>query len=652
MLYLHTNNGGIMVKRVSIIIILFLIIIYRLVNINIINKSKYLELLDDKNNRYVYSTSSPRGRILDRNGIVLVDNVGIKTVFYQKPKNIKQKDELEIAYNLASIIDVKINNDNLKEYYLILNNNGNDLLTLEENKLYKERKISREELKNIKYARITEEMLNTLSDLDKEALTIYDLMNKGYSYDKKEIIRNISDEEYSKIIESNLKGIFIDLTWERKYSYGNVLKDVFGSIGSIPKENINEYLEKGYELNDTVGLSYLEIYYEDYLKGEKDLYKVNSDNTLTKIKEGKKGNDLVLSIDINVQLKLESIIKENILNAKKRKNTDYFSEAYSIVGNPNTGEIIAMSGQKLVDSKTNEFKNVNTNLINTSYTVGSVVKIGTISTGYKNGVIDIGSTVTDGCIKLYQVPMKCSYKSLGKINDLTAISKSSNYYQFKIALGITGNDYKYNMKLETTNDDFEKFRSMFRSYGLGDYTGIDLPNETIGIIGKNTSSDLLLNLSIGQYDTYTPIELFQYVNTIASLGEKRHPQLMQEIVDIKKNNHKIISKVDLDSKYLNRLKEAMHLATTSGTARGYINNTYNPAGKTGTSETFIDTNNDGVMDTKTTSIAFIGFAPYDKPEYSIVVMAPNIYVTKDYNYSKVYITRYISRDITNFLFEN
>ena len=68
-------------------------------------------------------------------------------------------------------------------------------------------------------------------------------------------------------------------------------------------------------------------------------------------------------------------------------------------------------------------------------------------------------------------------------------------------------------------------------------------------------------------------------------------------------------------------------------------------------ETFIDTNNDGVMDTKTTSIGFIGFMPYDNPLYSIIVLAPNIYVEKNYNYSKVYITRYISRDITNFLFE-
>ena len=110
-------------------------------------------------------------------------------------------------------------------------------------------------------------------------------------------------------------------------------------------------------------------------------------------------------------------------------------------------------------------------------------------------------------------------------------------------------------------------------------------------------------------------------------------------------------KVPLDNKYLFRLKDAMHMATASGTARGFINSKYKGAGKTGTSETFIDTNHDGIMDTKTTSIGFIGFAPYDNPKYSIIVLAPHIYTDKNHKGSKYYITRYISKDITNFLFE-
>ena len=646
-----------MKKSYVLLSLFFLIIVGRLFYINVIEGKSYSDLLDKKINNYVYGTSAPRGRILDCNGVVLVDNIGVKTLFYNKIDGISIDEEINVAYQIANIIDIEINENSLKRFWLLKNNNGVDLITDEEYELYEKRKLSNSDLKNMKLTRITEEILNDLNELDREAATIYELMNKGYSYEKKIIYKNINDKEYSKIIESNIKGITTELTWERVYNYGDTLKDIFGSIGSIPEEKKNEYLKKGYELNDIVGLSYLELEYEDYLQGKKDLYRVNKNNTLTLVEEGKRGNDLVLSIDIEVQLELEKLIKENIIKAKKYKNTNYFSEAYSIVGNPNTGEIIAMSGQKLIsDINDAKFKSINTNLINTSYTVGSVVKMGTISAGYKYNVIDIGTTVIDSCVKLYQVPIKCSYKSLGKVNDLTAISKSSNYYQFKIALGLTGINYKYNMKLNTTINDFEKLRSMYREYGLSTITGIDLPNETIGIIGGLTSSDLLLNLSIGQYDTYTPIELFQYVNTIASSGIKRSPQLMKKIMNedllLKENSYNILSQVNLENKYLERIKEGMHLATTSGTARGYIKSDYNPAGKTGTSETFIDTNNDGIIDTKTTSIAFVGFAPYDKPKYSVVVLAPNIYEEKDYEYSKVYITRYISKGITNFLFEN
>jgi len=654
----HTNNGGIMRKKIILLIFLFSIIFLRIVYLNYYKRDKYIELLINKTENYVYGNSAPRGRILDRNGIVLVDNIGVKSLFYTKRKGISVIEELEIAESLAKIIDVDINNNRniLIKYWLILNNNGDNLITDEEYKLYELRKLSSDDIKKLKIERITDEMLNKLSHIQKEIATIYDLMNKGYSYEKKMILKGIDDSIYSKIVDSNIDGITTELTWERIYNYGDTLKDIFGTIGSIPEEEKHKYLENGYELNDIVGLSYLEYQYEDYLKGKKDLYKVNSDNSLTLIEEGRSGNDLMLSIDIEVQLELERIIKENVVNAKDYKYTNYFNETYSIVGNPLTGEIIAMSGQKLIDESNEIFKNVNTNLINTSYTVGSVVKMATISTGYKYEVIDIGTKMNDGCVKLYQVPLKCSYKDLGNINDLTAISKSSNYYQFKIAIGITGNSYKYNMNLNSTIDDFEKFRSVFRDYGLGTITGIDLPKETIGIIGNSYNSDLLLNLSIGQYDTYTPIELFQYVNTIASNGEKRSPQLMKFILSdgkiLKENEYKIINEVSIEEKYLTRLIDAMNLATISGTARNYINSKYNPAGKTGTSETFIDTNNDGKMDAKTTSLAFVGFAPYDNPKYSVVVLSPNMYQTEEEDYKKYYITRYISRDITNFLFEN
>lgn len=637
-------------KKVLLIIV-FCIFFGRIVYLNIYKKDYYNNIYLEKTNRYVWGESAPRGRILDKNGVVLVDNKGYKSIMYTKIKGISVKDEIEVSYKLANILDIDVIDSTLKTFYLITHDNGKNLISDEEYKLYDERKITSNDLIKLKYSKITSEMLDELDLLDKKAATIYDKMNKGYSYEKKVILKDIDDVIYSKIIESNIKGVSVEVLFERVYNYGDTLRDIFGNVSYIREEELNDYLDKGYSRNDLVGVSYLEKEYEDILKGTKDLYKVENDNTLKLIKEGKKGNDIYLTIDINVQKELESIIEKNILKAKGYKHTDYFSESYAIVGEPTTGSILALSGRKLLDDK---FVNANTNIINNSYTVGSIVKMATVSTGYKYGIIDIGTSVIDGCVKLNLVPLKCSYKRLGRIDDLTAISKSSNYYQFMIAINSTGNKYKYNMKLDTNKNDFDKFRNTFKEYGLGSITGIDLPNEKKGITGSLYSSDLLLNLSIGQYDTYTPIELFQYVNTIASNGSRINPHLLNKYY---KNNNivnyeVISSEISLDKKYLYRIKDAMHLGVNSGTSRGYINKIYNGAGKTGTSETFIDTDNDGVMDTKTISIGFVGFAPYQDPKYSVVVLAPNIYEKLDKDYSKIYITRYISSAIMKFVFEN
>lgn len=643
-----------MLKKM-IISLLFLIMMGRVAYLNLYLHDHFSHALEDKTIKYVYGSSAPRGRILDTNGVVLVDNIGVKTIYYQKIKGTTLSDEINIAYTLAEVANISINEKSLINFWLIKNNSGEDLITEEEWRRYNERKITSSELKELKKSRVTEDAINSLTELDCKAATIYDLMNKGYSYEPKELLTNLTDDEYSKVIEMNIKGVYGGLKWERIYPEGDSLKDIFGSIGQIPKENLDDYLNEGYEINDVVGLSYLEYQYEDYLKGEKDVYIVNKDNTLSLVKEGSSGCDVYLSIDINMQKELERLIKENILNIKKKKNTDYFEEAYSVVSNPKTGGIMAMAGLKLKDFQNEVFENANINLITKSYTVGSVVKGASMSVGYKYNIIGINTMLTDSCVKLYQVPIKCSYKSLGRLNDITALAKSSNYYQFMIAIGLTNNKYKYNMKLETKKEDFDKYRNMFLEYGLGGLTNIDLPNEKTGIIGNNYSADLLLNLAIGQYDTYTPVELAQYINTIGSTGEKRNISLMQKIVKndevILENEYNIVGEVSLDDVYKKRLKEGFKMATTAGTARNYINAKNNPGGKTGTSETFIDTDNDGVMDAKTTSIQFVGFAPFDDPNFSIVVIAPNLYKETNYEYSKVYITRYISQGISNFFFE-
>ena len=574
-----------------LVIFLFCILGVRLISIRA-SKEEYQEKLLAKTEVYISGSSAPRGRILDTNGNVLVDNIGVKTIYYNKIKGINIEDEIEIAKKLADILTIDpAGTKALKDYWLVTNSNGKSLITEEEYKLLEERKLTNNDITDLKYERITEEMLNSFSDIEKKAAHIYSLMNDGYVYSKKEILKDVSESEYAKVIESNIPGITGELSWERIYLYGDTLKNIFGSIGLIPEERKEEYLSSGYELTDTVGLSYLEYEYEEYLKGTKAEYLVNSDNTLTLVSEEKRGNDLVLSIDINLQLKVEEIIKDKIILGDKYPNTDYYKDSYALVSDPNNGSILAIAGIRRNDDGL--WSDISLNTINKSFTIGSAVKGATIAVGYKYGLIEMDKYITDSCVKLYLVPEKCSFKNLGRINDLTALAYSSNYYQYLIAIGLTGNTYKPNIKLNATEEHFNIYRNMLASFGLGVKTEIDLPGEQTGIIGKTIADDLLLNLAIGQYDTYTPVEVLQYINSLAT-GKRTALSLMKEIKlnddVILSNESTVLNEIELEQVYLDRIREGLKLVLSEGTGRIYVDKSINAAGKTGTSESFYDSN--------------------------------------------------------------
>lgn len=618
------------------------------------DKEFFTLALENKTVVYVSGGSAPRGRILDTNGKVLVDNLGVKTIYYNKIKGISTSEEIEIAKKLASILSVDEGSIlEQKEFWLVNNNNGSNLITEEEYKLLDERKLSSSDLYDLKIERITEDMLNEEDELFRECAKVYSLMNDGYVYSKKEILKRVSDEEYAKVIESDIPGVTGELSWERIYLYGDTLRNILGSVGSIPSEEVDEYLSNGYELTDIVGISYLEKEYEEYLKGKKAKYLVNSDNTLTLIEEEQRGNDLVLSIDIDIQMKAEEIIKDKILLGKKYPNTDYYKDSYALVSNPLTGEIIAMAGIRLNSDDT--WSDISLNTINKSFTIGSAVKGATIAVGYQNNLIEMDKYITDSCVKLYLTPQKCSFKSLGRINDLTALAYSSNYYQFMIAIALTGNTYTPNMKLNATEEHFKIYRDMLASFGLGAITNIDLPGETTGIIGSTVADDLLLNLAIGQYDTYTPIEVLQYINSMAS-GTRMSLSLMKEIRNddevVVKNEIEVLNDVAVDEEYLNRIREGLTLVLKEGTGKIYVRDDLLAAGKTGTSESFYDSDNDGKVDVQTITSTFAGYFPNEDPKYSVVVITPNISHNNGTNDTMYYGASKITKELTSFLADN
>lgn len=630
---------------------LIIVILIQGFNLIVLQQKHYHKLLKKNTNQLVLGYSAPRGKILDIKGRVLVDNVGIKTIVYQKVSGIKSSDEQAIALKLATLINLKEDptTADLKKWYL-LKNNLKKTYNADDYRLYEERRITLEELKERQQNTITNDDLLSLSFTDQKAAKIYSLMNTGYYYMPK-IIKavKVTEEEVALINEQNLAGISTELMWERTYPYGNTLRSILGSVSSyktgLPAELKEEYLKKGYSLNDRVGISYLEKQYEDTLLGEKAVYQILPDKSLKLITSEKPGKDLVLTIDIELQKTLDEIVQRNILLAKKQSSTKYFNHHYVIVGNPQDGSIKAISGWQLLNNQDHSFIDIASSIITASYTVGSVVKGASISVGYQQKVIDIDDKITDSCVKLYLNPQKCSWKSLGRLTDLKAIAQSSNYFQFITALKVAGQTYRPNMRFNPSPTVFKTYRDMYAAYGLGVKTGIDLPNEKIGVIGQATAGDLLLNLTIGQYDTYTPIQLWQYINTIALKGIKQQPHLAVKA-------GKKISEVPLDNMYRERVIEAFRQVMTVGTGRRYAPLKYNAGGKTGTSESFLDSDLDGKVDINTITTSFALFAPIDKPTLSMALIAPHISHKMKNNTSIYNINRRITQEFIKKVFEN
>lgn len=643
------DTDNIIKKRILIIFIItficFAVILITLFKLQLTDVKASVKKLDNLSKKTVYGNTMPRGRIYDRNYNVIVDNVGINTITYKRESGISTSKEIDLAYELGKNLEIdysKLTTNNLKSFWIINNKDAaNNKITKKEYELYERRKLKASDLDKLKLSRVSEEEISVYSEADKEAAYIYYLMNNGYSYDEKTIKEDATDQEYAYVAQNKKRLVGVDITtsWKRTYPYGDTLREVLGNVSTstqgIPSELKAEYLKKGYSLNDRVGISYLELQYEDELVGKKDKYEIKN-RKKTLIEEGSRGNDIVLSIDINLQQELENIISEELIKAKKELNTDFYNHTSVVITDPNTGGILAMASKQITEVN-NEYKisDYTTSILTSSDTPGSIVKGASMLVGYKTGNLKIGDVYYDKCIKFKSTPEKCSWSNtLGALNDITALKFSSNSYQFQLALKVAGINYYYNMPIKVDDSAINTYREVFKTLGLGVKSEIDLPNETSGYIGKNSNAGLLLNYAIGQYDTYSALQLSSYINTIANEGERLKLNLLKEVRKSTDDNSlgdikytyekKIINKSDIDNVYFKRVKEGFKSVMEGYLGRGYMGDAPTPSGKTGTSESFYDSDNNGIIDTETYSKSFIGYAPSDNPVMSIVAISPHV----------------------------
>ncbi|HDR4728909.1 TPA: penicillin-binding protein 2 [Bacillus cereus] len=660
------KSGRAVTMRLNIlffcVFILFSAMIIQLGKVQIIDGETYKNEVEKRENATV-SLSVPRGKIFDREGNPVVDNRSLRTITYTKMKGVKSEEILKTARQLADIIEIpqedidKLTETDKKDFWMQLNPTLTEkLVSKKEINKFRDKDITGKNLdkkiEELKRKRVTDKNLQDLTDKDIKVLAIKSKMTSGYQMAPQIIKKDVSEKEFTIISEglANLPGVDVSVDWERVYVNDGLFRSVLGNVSNsdegLPSERLDYYLVRDYSRNDRVGKSYIEQQYEDVLHGTKKEVRSVADKQGTTIRtetisEGKSGKNLTLTIDMELQKKVEESI-EKILKAYKGSES-MLDRAFVVMMNPKNGQVLSMAGKRLVekDGKT-EIEDYALGTMTSSYELGSTVKGATVLTGFETKAITPGTYFYDTPMKFKGTREKKSWKEFGNIDDLRALQVSSNVYMFHTALKIAGVDYVRNSSLNIKQEYFDKMRYYFRQFGLGVPTGIDLPNETAGQIGKKDNQPgFLLDYSIGQYDTYTPLQLVQYISTIANGGYRMKPQIVQEVREqtsqkdeIGKVVHAVepivLNKVDMKEEYIKQVKEGFRKVFQEGDGTGvraFQKASYKPAGKTGTAQTVYGGESDIGRNEKGErrecyNLTLAGYAPYDNPEVAFSVVVP------------------------------
>ncbi|MGN4124529.1 peptidoglycan D,D-transpeptidase FtsI family protein [Lysinibacillus sphaericus] len=653
------------------IFIIFSMLIFRLGYMQIVKGEDYVRILE-RTEEVPVNTSVPRGRMYDRYGRILVDNQPENAITYTKMQTTKTDEILEIAEKLAQLIEQPTKRVTLrdkKDFWILKNHDAayEKITDKEQAKIKTQENITTSqinaEIDRVVRERITDEELAQLTEADLEVLAIYREMASGYNLSP-QIIKseNVSADEFARVSErlTELPGVNTTTDWKRvKLSSLSILGRTTLPTKGIPKEKLNYYLARDYSRNDRVGESYIEAQYEELLQGQKTVVKNITNkkgqvvDTITTY-EGEPGKDLVLTLDSELQAETEKIVEEELLKLKAIPGSYLLDRAFLVMMNPNTGDILSMVGKK-IEKDPETGKNIIVDYaygsFTTAYEAGSVVKAATLLTGYNQGVITPNTVLGDEPIHLLGTPKKSSIFNRGgyiSMDGLTALERSSNVYMFKTALLINGTPYSYMMPLRLRDDTFSKMRNSYAQFGLGVKTGIDLPNEFSGVQGPSgpTMGGKTLDLAIGQYDTYTAMQLAQYISTVANGGYRIQPHVVKEVREPSKDGQKlgqlvtevgptILNSIDNSAEEINYVKKGLRRVYTGnqGSARKqFANAPYTAAGKTGTAEVVYYGPLTEHYGTETTNLTHVGYAPYENPEIAYAVVIP--WVTTNF---KIYL---------------
>lgn len=667
-----------MTKRIylifSIIVVLFSIIILRLAQMQILNKSFYDEKLNSSTT-YTVTTSNPRGEIYDAAGNLLVSNTVKQVVAFTRSNTITAEEMKELAAKLSTLVtltETDVTTRQKKDYYLADSDTYAAVVkSLPDDEKYDSygNNLTESEIYANAINAVTDDEINYSED-ELKLVYIFSQMNAASTFSTVNLTTGDLTEEqiaYITANQSKLSGISIGTDWDRETPTSS-LASIIGTVSSkdsgLPAEEADDYLAKGYSLNDRVGTSYLEKEYEEYLQGTHTVREITTDKNGNVVSdevtsEGKAGQNLKLTVNSDFQAGVESILNQYYSADIADGYATYSEGAYAVALNPQTGAILAMAGlSHETGSSTTTLDALGT--INDIFVPGSVVKAATLTAGWESGAISGNQVIADQSINIAGSSAITSWFTGSGSTNITAVQAleySSNTYMVQVALKMMGQEYYSGMSLATTGmkEAMEELRAAYAEYGMGTSTGIDLPENTTGYISDDYSAGNVLTEAFGQYDSYTPMQLAQYAATVANGGKRIAPHLVDSIYDndgtdgigtlAKTIETNVLNEINISDDDMDLLQQGFYQVVNSSS--GYATGTYMKsstvtiAGKTGTAETYaVDANGNAVTTVNLSALTY-DYSTSDDSNIAVAVIIPHL--TSLDNHTNLYI----ARDIIN-----
>ncbi|WP_183139511.1 penicillin-binding protein PBP2B [Streptococcus salivarius] len=639
----------------GVVFVLFLLLFARLTYMQVYNKSFYTKKLED-NSKYTVRIASERGQIFDAKGVALTTNQSKDVITFTRSNLVSSDTMKKVAEKLATMVtltETKVTARQKRDFYLA------DSATYKRvvNDLPKDKKtdkfgnkLAEATIYNNAVDAVPDEAVDYTED-ELKIVYIYSQMNAVSNFSTVTLKTGDLTPEQIAIVaakQKELNGITVAKDWER-HTVDSALSPLIGKVSSseagLPQEDAKEYLKKGYALNDRVGTSYLEKEYEEKLQGKHTVREITVDKegevASDKItQKGSKGNNLQLTIDLDFQKGVEDILGQQLSSEISENKATYSEGMYAVVMNADTGAVLAMAGQKH-EQGAQDFKANALGTITDVFIPGSVVKGATLTAGWRSGAIYGNQVLTDQPINIAgSAPITSWFTDQGSraITATQALEYSSNTYMVQIAIKLLGQQYVPGMALSTDNMDkaMTTLRDTYADFGMGVSTGLDLPGESEGYISKNYNVANVLTEAFGQYDSYTTIQLAQYVASIANGGKRVAPHIVGGIYDAGFNGSlgtlastvdtRVLNTLPLDSEQMGIIQQGFNDVVNSGsslaTGKAMASSIIPISGKTGTAETYAtDASGNSVTTVNLNAVAYA--TAKDGTKLAVGIMYPH-----------------------------